>query len=189
MFFIWGSVSLACSLIVFLQHPRSFTSGLSSGMLGLIGGLGIAFLFSLDRSISLFPTLQALVLMATWLMLRSLTPPPEKIVWQTLMALAAVTIAMTLYQILIGPNALGIYDTYGLLPLNPSFNAIWMATLATAFWARVLQRQRDFHSRKCDRSSSVCSQLNLSRHCQSRANPQRPSRPGGGTAGDALHPL
>jgi hypothetical protein len=136
MFFLWGSISLGLCLWAFLDHPRSFLKLSRLAPLGLFVCVMAAFVFSLDPSTSLFPTLQVIVFILTWLMLRSHPKwTQNKLIWRALIVLGTVTLVQTLHQISRGPNGAGLYDTYGFLPSNPSFNGIWMASLSVAFIA------------------------------------------------------
>jgi len=142
MFFLWGSVALGLCLWAFFDRPSSFLK-LRPALIGVFVCVMAAFAFSLDPSTSLFPTLQAIVFIFTWLMLRG---HPEwmqgKLFWRTLIVLGTVTLVQTLHQIIGGPNSAGLYETYGFLPSNPSFNGIWMASLSVAFIARALKRKQ-----------------------------------------------
>src|ERR1700733_12922484 len=85
MFFLWGSVSLGLCLWAFFDRPESFLKLSGWAPLGLFVCVMAAFLFSSDPSTSLFPTLQAIVFILTWLMLRSHPEGAQsKLIWRAL---------------------------------------------------------------------------------------------------------
>jgi O-antigen ligase len=142
-FSIWGTAGLLLCLGLFLDAPGTFVKQLTPLPLLVLCLIGTSHLFSLDPAASLFQTVKMLVFFFIWLALRSHPEwmAEEKLFWRMLAALGLLTVLYTLYQIIRGPNpATGVFEVHGFLPVNPSFNAIWMASLSAAFIARVLTK-------------------------------------------------
>src|SRR6185436_19811060 len=98
----------------------------------------MAQLFSIDSSVSLYPTTQAILFFLIWVALRSspvLVPTPKTIT-RTLAILGFLTIVKTLSQYRGALHNFRYFmdhewaQTYGFLPTNPTFNAIFMSSLA-----------------------------------------------------------
>jgi O-antigen ligase len=140
-FFVWSSICLAFITWAFLKDRETFLKAFSPSIILIATLLAASFIFSLDPSSSLFQTLQLFVFLILWVWLRS---HPEgtrnPFYWRVWILLGLATLGITIFQISRGRNEAGLYDIFGFLPHNPSFNAVWMATLAVVFIGRFLNK-------------------------------------------------
>src|SRR5688572_17955557 len=94
--------------------------------------LGSQF-FSKDPSVTLYYTFQALMIVYVWLFLKSRTIrlPNLSIFMTHLAVMGAISLIATLTQFVRGHWL----QTYGVFPINPIFNAAWMACVGCALVA------------------------------------------------------
>jgi O-antigen ligase len=125
-FCLWGLAALSFSITAIK------TRGIWAA--AILAVLLIAQFFSLDASHSLFFMTQALVFFLLWPALAdSLSEETaRRYAWITLAVCGWITVGLTLYQ------RVNLTVPHGLLPINPNFNAAWMASLAVAFLAKIL---------------------------------------------------
>jgi O-antigen ligase len=129
-FFFWSMAALASCGIPLAFRPLETTIQFHWELLFLACIL-VSQLFSQDPSASIFATTQALVYWLIWVALKTHSEffKSERWFWRTTVALGTLSFMITGLQILHGQWR----QAYGFLPINPSFNAIWMASLAVAF--------------------------------------------------------
>lgn len=139
-FFLWSLPALAFCGYTAWNKGRVYWEKFFPGPALAVVFIGIAYLFSLDRAVSLFPTLKGLTFVLVWLALRADRRwiSDERGFWFTLLLLGGCSILLTFFQILQGRNEFGLYNAYGFLPINPGFNGIWLASLSVACLARSL---------------------------------------------------
>lgn len=130
-FFIWSTLALL--LVIFtvwknpdLFHPARF---LLEWLLALC--LLISYLFSLDRSASLFQALQWGTLLMVWMILKAqpLLTRDKEFFFKSLWISGLWALAFTLWQYAHGDWRYG----YGYLPINVSLNAVWLTCLGVLF--------------------------------------------------------
>ena len=128
-FFVWGAVALVvCASRLHRVLERVSWRGYWKEAV-LVVCLLASQVFAQDPSVTLYGTTQALVFIALWVTLKadpSLLPEPSRLVGH-LLAMGGIAFVVTAWQALRGPwNAIN-----GLFPINPIFNATWMAGIAT----------------------------------------------------------
>jgi O-antigen ligase len=135
-FSIWGIIALSWVGLSLWRNRGTLAQHL--GAVGILLFLLLSSLtFSMNRTQSLYYTIQAIVfiLLALWLKTEFKVQKHENDLWKTLVVSGLLTAGITVFQ------RLTHHEPIGLLPINPDFNAAWMASLAAAFTARLLQNK------------------------------------------------
>jgi hypothetical protein len=125
----WSVLALAFSSVALRR--RTLTDNSHLLFLASVASILVLQVYSLDPTNSLFWSVQYLVYACLWLALQAMpvdTTPAA--FWNAIVCLAAITGALTTLQWF--QHA----PPYGTLPLNPNFNAVWMAALAAALTAK-----------------------------------------------------
>jgi len=128
-FCAWTLPALVFSGIPFWNRTRLGHKTIS--FLSMVAGILLAQIYSLDPTASLFWSLEYLVLACLWLSLQRM--PADKdpdFFWNGMAVLGFLSALLTSVQ------WVRHQIPYGALPLNPNFNAVWMAAIAAALTAR-----------------------------------------------------
>src|SRR5258708_22151883 len=130
-FVVWGCIAMLSSGLT-LYTFRSSRNLWPVCWVLLIAVVAVSQIFSTSPSTSLYFTLQALVFLVTWMALRAQIQDWTRfeLHWDVLQWAGTATMVLTLLQMLLQklPN--------GFLPINPTFNAAWMASLTVLFAIR-----------------------------------------------------
>jgi len=111
------------------RRPRS----LNILFIVFIGGVMLSQLYSLDGSVSLYRTTQYLVFSCLAFALChefQEAQASESVIWRVFWLLGMATALLTTFQWIKG------LTRSGMLPINPNFNAAWMAALTVAWMAK-----------------------------------------------------
>jgi len=128
-FGLWSAIALSLTAIALWDKQPTRSQAAYFGI--FIGGVLLSQIYSLDSTNSQFWTTQMLIYSCLWLVLPELssqTSPNE--FWAVLTCLGGATVLITTYQ------WVRAQPIYGMLPLNPDFNAVWMAALLAALMAK-----------------------------------------------------
>jgi len=132
----WAIIGLIYTIFVLITSRFNNRSVLY--FIALISGLVLTQVYSLDSSNSLFWTTEYLTLSCLWLALRGVSLDAEShLFWCVLTGLATITVVLTVVQ------SVRNLVAYGAFPLNPNFNAAWMAALACGFAAKTKKTRFD----------------------------------------------
>jgi len=131
-FSVWG---FFCLLFCLKRFKGPGFTALKYDFVGtglIILGATFCLSFSLDRSISLYWTTQLFTYAFLWLALRveCEMQPDTPSLDLALLILGVYTAGLTICQTISGRIS------FGFLPVNPNFNAVWMAVLAVFLMAR-----------------------------------------------------
>jgi hypothetical protein len=132
-FCVWAGIALGLSAWTLYQQPDAYLDALRHpAWLLLFTGVGLGYVFSTNKSLSLYPTTQLLIYLFVWpLLMLTLRDDDRPLFWKVVQAVALISGVLSALQLRRTP-------VIGWLPINPAFNAMWMASLSLALISRAM---------------------------------------------------
>ncbi len=133
-FAFWALLALGWSGWIFYRHKLSLME--QAGHAVALVVLVMLQMYSVDSNISFYWTCQYAVMITAGLALYRMPQRNDDTFWRVLSIMGVTSALLTSYQLFRQS------PSYGFLPLNPNFNAVWLACLSTGL---LLRPQRSRH--------------------------------------------
>jgi len=143
-FFVWSSFALGAMALRSDVIAETFSLRVYWRELLLAACLILSQVFSQDVATTFYYTTQGFILLLVWIWLKAdveMRPNEDDLIWH-LIGMALLGIPIILGQFWCGYFQGHWSSVYGLLPINPVFNAAWIACIATMLVARLFERGR-----------------------------------------------